>query len=53
MARLRAGLATWLLSTVFAGAAGAQVPFEPVTDAELRAPSDGDWLQWRRTYDGW
>ncbi len=24
----------------------------PVTDAMLRAPSDGDWLMWRRAYDG-
>ena len=28
-------------------------PFEPVTDAVLRSPADADWLQWRRTYDGW
>ena len=27
--------------------------FEPVTDEVLRRPSDSDWLQWRRTYDGW
>ena len=26
--------------------------FRPVTDAELVAPSDGDWLMYRRTYDG-
>jgi alcohol dehydrogenase (cytochrome c) len=25
----------------------------PVTDAMLRNPSPGDWLHWRRTYDGW
>lgn len=25
----------------------------PVTDEMLTAPSDGDWLMWRRTYDGW
>lgn len=24
----------------------------PVTSAMLSQPSDGDWLQWRRTYDG-
>jgi alcohol dehydrogenase (cytochrome c) len=24
----------------------------PVTDAMLREPSPGDWLHWRRTYDG-
>ena len=28
-------------------------PFETVTDEVLRSPSDADWLQWRRTYDGW
>jgi alcohol dehydrogenase (cytochrome c) len=27
--------------------------FTPVTDSVLIHPSDGDWLQWRRTYDGW
>jgi len=25
----------------------------PVTDEMLRNPSPGDWLNWRRTYDGW
>ncbi|MFM1863247.1 MAG: hypothetical protein RLZ26_1769, partial [Pseudomonadota bacterium] len=25
----------------------------PVTDEMLRNPPDGDWLMWRRTYDGW
>ncbi len=25
----------------------------PVTDEMLMNPPDGDWLQWRRTYDGW
>ena len=25
----------------------------PVTDAVLRDPPPGDWLMWRRTYDGW
>ena len=25
----------------------------PVTDAMLRDPPVGDWLMWRRTYDGW
>jgi alcohol dehydrogenase (cytochrome c) len=25
----------------------------PVTDAMLLNPPDGDWLMWRRTYDGW
>ena len=25
----------------------------PVTDAMLREPAPGDWLMYRRTYDGW
>ena len=25
----------------------------PVTDEMLRNPPPGDWLHWRRTYDGW
>src|SRR5262245_57951276 len=25
----------------------------PVTDQMLRNPPDGDWLMWRRTYNGW
>ncbi|WP_162784773.1 pyrroloquinoline quinone-dependent dehydrogenase [Paracoccus suum] len=25
----------------------------PVTDEMLKKPADGDWLMWRRTYDGW
>ena len=34
--------------------ANAQISdFQPVTDEVLRNPSDADWLQWRRTYDGW
>ena len=27
--------------------------FVPVTDAMLQDPAPGDWLQWRRTLDGW
>src|SRR5262245_35468930 len=27
--------------------------FRPVTDADLLKPPDGDWLNWRRTLDGW
>jgi len=44
------GLAFTLLAT----GVQAQAPsFAPVTDEVLRNPSDSDWLQWRRTYDGW
>ena len=36
------------------GTAAAQLDsYQPVTDEMLRHPSDADWLQWRRTYDGW
>ena len=46
-----------LATTALASAAGqAQTPaadFVPVTDAMLQAPSDDDWLMWRRTLDGW
>jgi alcohol dehydrogenase (cytochrome c) len=27
--------------------------YKPVTAAQLTKPGDGDWLQYRRTYDGW
>jgi PQQ-dependent dehydrogenase (methanol/ethanol family) len=27
--------------------------FVPVTDAMLQKPDPGDWLMWRRTWDGW
>ena len=46
---------------LLAGAAFAQAPqaadptknLTPVTDAMLRDPPAGDWLMWRRTYNGW
>jgi alcohol dehydrogenase (cytochrome c) len=34
-----------------AGLGGRQ--FRTVTDAMLEKPDAGDWLNWRRTYDGW
>ncbi len=40
-----------------AGFAGAQdnpiADMSPVTDEMLLNPADGDWLMWRRTYNGW
>jgi alcohol dehydrogenase (cytochrome c) len=27
--------------------------FKPVTDATLQRPDPGDWINWRRTLDGW
>ena len=33
---------------------GAQAPESaPVTDAMLQDPDPADWLNWRRTLDGW
>ena len=32
---------------------GQEIDFRPVTDGVLQDPPDSDWLQWRRTYDGW
>ena len=51
------GLAGLVFAAAFFGApaALAQAPaeFVPVTDAMLQAPAPGDWLMWRRTFDGW
>jgi len=33
--------------------AGQDRNFEPVTDAMLQDPDPADWLNWRRTLDGW
>ena len=42
------------LSPLAACDAGAQpADFEPVTDAMLADPPDGDWLMWRRTLNNW
>ncbi len=35
------------------GAAAQERAYTPVTDERLRAPADGDWLMYRRTYDSW
>jgi alcohol dehydrogenase (cytochrome c) len=53
---LLATLATTLTSSFAIQAAVAQSPIDtitPVTDDMLLNPPDGDWLMWRRTYDGW
>ena len=36
-----------------AGVGGQTGTFEPVTDATLQDPAPGDWLNYRRTLDGW
>ena len=48
----------WLVAVVLLAAsafpAGAQErDFTPVTDAVLQDPDPADWLNWRRTLDGW
>ncbi len=52
----------YLLTSVVALAAAASMsaaqdnPIDaltPVTDEMLKSPPDGDWLMWRRTYNGW
>ena len=42
------------VSTSFALAQGSAIDkVTPVTNGMLLNPPDGDWLMWRRTYDGW
>src|SRR5262245_28668008 len=56
MAHMRAGLLfsslALAISLVPFGAL-AQLSQDPVTDAMLQNPADGDWLMWRRTLNGW
>ena len=43
-----------LLVLLGCAAAGAQTRvLAPVTDAMLQNPDPADWLNWRRTLDGW
>ena len=49
-----AGLAVVLcLAGATSGAGAQERDFEPVTDAMLQNPDPADWLNWRRTLDGW
>src|ERR1700757_2726312 len=41
----------WILSFLFALAQARD--FRPVTEAMLRNPAPGDWLNWRRTDNAW
>ncbi|WP_293867005.1 PQQ-binding-like beta-propeller repeat protein [uncultured Alsobacter sp.] len=60
-ALLRSTILATSLTVVTATMALAQTPaannlasrVTTVTDDMLKNPPDGDWLQWRRTYDGW
>ena len=50
----RCVLEVTLIALLCSVTAGAQVrDFEPVTDAMLENPDPADWLNWRRTLDGW
>ena len=42
-----------VLATVATGGVAQERAFEPVTDAMLQNPDPADWLNWRRTLDGW
>jgi alcohol dehydrogenase (cytochrome c) len=42
-----------ITSLLYLGAAAAQSPFRPVSDAMLQDPDPADWLMWRRTLDTW
>ena len=42
-----------LASPAVAQDGGRLQSYTDVTDETLLNPSDGDWLHWRRTYDGW
>ena len=53
-AMFRACLATFALTIATGFPVQAQVEnFTPVTDAMLENPDPADWLNWRRTLDGW
>ena len=42
-----------MVMTVGAGVAAQEGDVAPVTDAMLQNPDPADWLNWRRTLDGW
>ena len=46
-------IAAGLLFTAALPAHAQNRDFTPVTDAELQDPDPADWLNWRRTLDGW
>ena len=50
--RFFVGIVLGLTITAVA-AYGQAINFRRVTDGVLQDPPDSDWLQWRRTYDGW
>ena len=50
--RLPAAVALLVLAQI-TGAAAQERDLAPVTDAMLQNPDPADWLNWRRTLDGW
>ena len=53
MSRQHALVAVLLVVVGSTPAAAQERSFEPVTDAMLQNPDPADWLNWRRTLDGW
>lgn len=56
MLKLTTALAASLLVVTASGAMAQSTKLDkltPVTDDTLLKPADGDWLHFRRTYDGW
>ena len=51
---LVAGVLTFMMAGLWVAAQSAQIKdFRPINDERLRNPDPGDWLNWRRTLDGW
>ena len=42
-----------LLTSLAVSGQAPRADFKPVTDAMLRSPSADDWINWRRTQNGW
>lgn len=52
--RLAAAIVTFMVAGLMVTAQNRQVrDFNPVTDETLRNPNPDDWVNWRRTLDGW
>ena len=52
--RLAAAMVIFIVGSLVVAAQDTQIRnFRPVTDETLRNPSPDDWINWRRTLDGW
>jgi alcohol dehydrogenase (cytochrome c) len=51
---LIAGVLAFMMAGLWVAAQTAQIKdFRPITDERLRNPDPGDWVNWRRTLNGW